>query len=238
MVDTRPSFGLTRVTPNQFKKQIHYLLEQGYTFVSILDYLKGANKKNLVALTFDDAYESVYKYAFPLMLELDLPASVFVITNYVGQYNTWDVHLGRRFRHMDWAQLKELAQAGWEIGSHGLDHSDFTRLSQAKLVRQMFLSCKLIQDHLGTCSKVISFPFGNVSQNVSTQLQRFNFSTGLVMGTSAADIPSQYSIQRLGIYLTDILPIYKLKLGKYYPVFKSLQRLMDKCSNLTVRIKQ
>jgi poly-beta-1,6-N-acetyl-D-glucosamine N-deacetylase len=72
------------ITPDLFKQQLEFLKKQGYTFISLSDfkhYLDGASvPDNAVLVTFDDGYESLYKEAYPILKELQVPAVSFLIT--------------------------------------------------------------------------------------------------------------------------------------------------------------
>ncbi|WP_116106164.1 polysaccharide deacetylase family protein [Lewinella sp. IMCC34191] len=76
--------------PARFAEQIAYLNER-YDFVglpSVRDgLLKGitpASDREQLVITFDDAYPSVYTEAFPVLKQLGIPATVFVISGLVG----------------------------------------------------------------------------------------------------------------------------------------------------------
>ncbi len=85
--------------------------------------------KKKVAFTFDDAYQDVYLNAFPLLQKFGFTACIFVITGYVGKYNEWDYNWGRnRKKHLSWEQIKEMADAGFEFGSHTVNHPDLTKI--------------------------------------------------------------------------------------------------------------
>lgn len=64
-----------------------------------------------IILRFDDAYESVYTIAFPLMQARGLVGVLGVISSYIGQVG-----------YMNAAQIQELANAGWEIANHSHQH--------------------------------------------------------------------------------------------------------------------
>ncbi len=239
MVDPRFSVGLTRVTPRQFEKQINFLLDHDFQILTISDYLALENREKTVAITFDDGYESVFTYAFPILKMLNLPASVFVNPAFLGQFNTWDVSLGQRFRHMDWHQLKQLKESGWEIGSHGMTHRDLSRMPEALGRRELIQSKKIITHHVGACSGVISYPFGNVSQSLAACAQKLNYNFGLTMGMFRKNVALDFSIRRIGVYRFDVLVLFKFKaFEKYRFLFQFLSMVLDKCSDATVLCKR
>jgi biofilm PGA synthesis lipoprotein PgaB len=72
------------ISPEHFAAQIASLKNQGYNFISLKqlgDFLAGQQEiaPNAVVITFDDGYESIYKYAYPILVENHIPASIFVI---------------------------------------------------------------------------------------------------------------------------------------------------------------
>jgi peptidoglycan/xylan/chitin deacetylase (PgdA/CDA1 family) len=57
----------------------HYAVVPLEEFVSRL--LRGRSLRGVAAVTFDDAYEGVFAYAWPLLRDLRLPATVFVVAD-------------------------------------------------------------------------------------------------------------------------------------------------------------
>jgi len=74
------------------------------------------------SLTFDDGCLSDYTEAFPALRELGMRATFFVVPTLVGAPG-----------HVSWAQLREMAAAGMEIGSHSLTHPFLHQLDAAGL---------------------------------------------------------------------------------------------------------
>jgi len=243
MVDPRFDWGVTRVTPNQFKRQVEHALNRGFTFCTLSEYIKtgkhaGAEKQ--VAICFDDGFESVYRYALPVMRAYGLRATVFLCAGYVGQFNSWDYNFaGRRFAHMDWDQAAEFVHAGWEIGSHGMTHRDLTRLSDFDLETELTLSKTIIERRLGVQVELISYPFGNTNDRVWQMCKTAGYQFGFVMGRRRRELPSEFVVRRQGVYLFDSMFSYNQKLlAKNKWFFNFVQQVMDFCSDGTVMVKQ
>jgi peptidoglycan/xylan/chitin deacetylase (PgdA/CDA1 family) len=239
MVDPRFSTGLTRVTPQQFERQIQFLLKHDFAILTISDYLTRNKIEKSIAITFDDGYESVFQHAWPILKKYNIPATVFINPAFMGQFNTWDVNLGQRFRHMDWHHVKQLHEAGWEVGSHGMTHRDLTRLEKTAGKKELNQSIKLIERHLGSCSRVCSYPFGNVDASVADSARALHYKFGVTMGMFNKNIALNYSIRRTGIYRFDLPVFFKRKaFAKWTTFFIFIQIVLDKCSDATVFCKQ
>ena len=71
--------------PAQFEAFLRYLAAH-----SIKTTLPGQGKDGVI-ITFDDGEKNVYDYAFPLLKKYGVKAVVFLVVNYVGKENLWDV---------------------------------------------------------------------------------------------------------------------------------------------------
>jgi peptidoglycan/xylan/chitin deacetylase (PgdA/CDA1 family) len=162
-------WGVTRITPKQFRTVLDFLKTKGYQTISLeqLCNVKNRLANKPIILTFDDAYESFYKFALPLLLDYQYTGTLFVISRYVNCWNAWDVNLGgKRFKHLSWDKLAELSKMGFEIGSHGMYHKDFTQMNDQHLYAELMLSKKEIEDHIGQKVHFLSFPFGRYNKRV------------------------------------------------------------------------
>lgn len=240
MVDSRFDWGITRVTPGQFRRQVELALKRGFTFHTITDYLAQPDETKRLALTFDDGYESVYHNAFPILKRHGLCATLFISPAYIGQMNKWDVNIGwLRFRHLDWHQIREMAEAGWEIGSHGMTHRDLTRLDDSELDAELAHSRKIIQRRTGQAVHYLSYPFGNADPRVIRICMEHGYRGGLVMARRIRKVPEAFTVPRIGVYLTDPLKIFEQKLfTRNQSLYRFLQSCLDICSDGTVLVKQ
>jgi len=166
-IDTRLELGFTRLGPRAFRRQLDALVSAGYDALGsaeLLDAVAGGatpSGHRPVVLTFDDGYDALAEHAFPELAGRGLRAIVFVITDYVGRENTWDVQYGwRRFHHLTWEQLGRWQEQGIEVHSHGASHARLTWLSDDAAAEDLGRSREAIAQRLGRAPAGISYPFG------------------------------------------------------------------------------
>ncbi|MCK9538947.1 polysaccharide deacetylase family protein [Dokdonella sp.] len=112
------------------------------------DLLAGADGQS-VALTFDDGHLSNYTVAWPELLARGLRADFFINPASVGR---------RDFA--SWAQLREMAQSGMSIQSHGYEHRYFDDLDSIALDVQLARSRGEIEEHIGQPVTLLAPPGG------------------------------------------------------------------------------
>jgi peptidoglycan/xylan/chitin deacetylase (PgdA/CDA1 family) len=205
-VDSRFEWGGTWVTPSQFRRQLSFLLERGYNFLELKDFLKYTSANSRVAsVTFDDGYAALKDHAFPILYELGIPASVFIVTAYVGKSNLWDVNVGwKRFDHLDWTQIKEAAERGVSFYSHTHTHRDLTRLSRNELLRELTVSRDTIGKELGSRVSFVSYPFGIYNAAVARAAAEAGYEAAFTLfRNDKENVEARYCIERTAIYRID-----------------------------------
>ncbi|NOZ57270.1 MAG: polysaccharide deacetylase family protein [Calditrichaeota bacterium] len=217
MVEPRFDFGITRVTPAQFRRHVRLFEDLGWPLVR-LDAVWKADDQPRLAVTFDDAYLSIYEHALPLLAERNWPATVFVVAGYTGRLNTWDVNLGGlRFPHADWPQLREMAALGWQIGSHGYSHRYLGFLSGSELRRELEDSKALLEDRLGVRVTAFAPPYGRISRRVLEAAAEAGYTEiALLYASQARSVFLQDGvavIPRRTVYLLDAVTIVRGKIA-------------------------
>lgn len=101
------------------------------------------------SLTFDDGSASDYTEAFPVLDELGLRATFFVVPTLVDTPG-----------FVTWGQLREMVAAGMEIGSHSMTHPFLHRLDAAGVRREFGDSKAVLEDRLGAPVRTASLPRG------------------------------------------------------------------------------
>ncbi len=165
-----------KISPALFTEQLEWLTANAN--VVALDHLVGQGTRILgqrtVVLTFDDGYADFYAHAAPVLLRLKLPAIVFLPTAYVGRTNGWPEQPAwvKEEPLMTWDQVKELADAGVEFGSHTVNHPDLTQLAPAALERELAESRREIERRTGRKAAHFCYPYGKWSRAVRDATMR------------------------------------------------------------------
>lgn len=165
-----PSGSALSVHPADFREHVRWMASGSVRVVALPDLLQAGDEEDVLAVTFDDALESFGSVAAPLLIEAGIPATVFVVPDYVGRLADWNGTGGEApvFPVLGWPELRELARAGVEIGSHSLKHPVLTRLSDELLQEEVVGSKKRIEDETGVLPRSFCYPYGAFDDRVAS----------------------------------------------------------------------
>ena len=154
------------MAPSQFRRQMRHLIDAGYSAITT-DILARALSGKLklpakpVLITFDDGYADFLEHAVPVLVDLKMPATLFVVSGLVGKTNAWDRRFGEPERALlDWPQLREVALAGVEIGSHSCTHPDLRSVTDQQLAEECTTSKRQLEDGLEQPCRFFAYPHG------------------------------------------------------------------------------
>ncbi|MCC3377529.1 polysaccharide deacetylase family protein [Cohnella sp. REN36] len=183
------------LTVDRFEKQLSLMKEAGFHWITMEQYSdfllnRGSVPDNAVLLTFDDGYESFYKYAYPLLQKYQAPATNFLIVSTIGNPNAKGVP------KLNWTQVQEMHANGISFYSHSYNsHMEFPVSPKRKRVRGVLASPlymningekrietrqeylaritkdldkanQVLADKLGNKRKIIAFPYGDFSKDL------------------------------------------------------------------------
>lgn len=219
------------VTVPRFREQLQLLKRRGYRAVTFAEAAAGGSGERIVAITFDDAYLSVYEKALPELARLGMVATVFVPTAFPDSDEpmSWPgIEEWLQTEHRDelipmsWAQLRELRDLGWEIGSHTITHPKLTTLPEAELMHELERSRLDCERAMGEPCATIAYPYGDTDDRVAEAAARagYRFAAALPPGAWDRRV-NPFSYPRVGIYREDDLRIVKRKIS---PVMRRLRR--------------
>lgn len=163
------------VTPERFRRQLGGLVARGFRAWPLLKVLDHARHDLPVpprafVVTFDDGYENVYLNAWPVLRELNIPATIFLATSFLNSqtpfpFDDWSEAGSGRVPHHSWrpltvAQCREMAVDGLlELGAHTHTHADFRNrpdVFEADLSRCV----RFMHEQFGAASPAFAFPYG------------------------------------------------------------------------------
>ena len=175
------------VTPGALESQLSLLVRRGYVGATFSQAVESPPAERTLAVTFDDAYLSVFDLARPILAEHRLPGTVFVPTGHAGRPEpmSWpgiDHWLEGEHRDellpMSWEQLHRLGAEGWEIGSHTRSHPRLTHLDEPSLDAELTGSKEELERRLHRPCRSIAYPYGDVDGRVVAAARSAGYATG------------------------------------------------------------
>ena len=162
------------VSPALFAAHLDRLQAEGYTAVSLYTVIDALQRgaplpTKPVVITFDDGYRDNYENAFPLLRERGMPATIFVVTDFIDE---------QRPSYLTWEMAREMLHAGISIESHGRNHFSLSGQDDDYLVWQALGSLETIEYELGVRPRFISYPAGEYDQRTIDIFQSANYWAG------------------------------------------------------------
>lgn len=160
----------TSVSPDQFRQHMHLIERLGFEVVDLEStaraLLNSANEisepllthreEKQVAITFDDAYASIFVNAYPELKRRNWPFTIFVNTQAVNE-----LHKGI----MSWQQIQTLVDDGVTIANHSVTHAHLPAIPESLtleqwLEKEVLQSQQELQRRLGKVSTMFAYPYG------------------------------------------------------------------------------
>lgn len=151
------------LSPDRFREQMEWIRGWGLSIVpldEIVDrLLAGRDLDGLVAVTFDDALAGVAEHAIPILVELNAPSTVFVVTDELGvEPPFWP----GAARTLTAAELGALTRTGLvSLGSHTQHHVSLPDVDPAVRATELGGSRATLDDLSGTTIDLLAYPSGH-----------------------------------------------------------------------------
>src|SRR5438067_2217679 len=196
-----------------FLQHLDYLKRKHHV-VSLSEFQEAARSQRAlpdysVVITFDDGFEDFYKVVAPHLGRRKLPATVFVITDRADGRSEPN---GESF--LTWAEIRELASSGIDIGSHTCSHPYLPDLSVSDAAKELSESHAAIQSRAGQRQVSLSYPYGQVSQPVSRLAQSIGYSCAIANDAGPNDQNGNlYELSRTIIASDDDLATFSARVS-------------------------
>jgi len=207
------------VTICNFTQQMDYLQSNGYTTIdggALYDYLyKGTPLPTKpVWLTFDDSYQNFHDYAAGILQARGQSASIFSVTQYMGQMNSWDLGNEAQHPHMTWDMLRADVAAGQRADSHTQHHVHLFDLTLPQQATEIWGSQRDLVNIMAQPGVNFSYPYGQNPDSAKWMVAHSGFQAAVVINqlkqyTSYADM---YELNRIGIADSDTVQTFSNKL--------------------------
>ena len=220
--DEEPSRSRLGVSPATFERQMRFLSEHKYNVIPLEELADLIiNKRKIppktAAITFDDGYLDNYTRAYPILKKYNLPATIFVVINRLGNKMGND-------EYMSWVQVRELSDSGLvTIASHSMNHPNLSEIeSEQEMEYEIYESKKILEERLGRQVKLFSYPFGGINHLarsiVSSSGYKSAVGTNFPKGYPNNDI---YALKRLRISETSRnMFVFRIVISGHYTFIK------------------
>lgn len=170
---------VTSIAPSDFSAQLNYLEKHDFQ-VWPLPKLVAALGKNadipdkVIAITFDDNYQSVYTQAYPQLKQRHWPFTVFVSTDAVDQGIN---------RQASWEQLREMAAQGATVANHSASHAHLLQYLPGETRRdwEQRVSADIekaqqrIYQETGQQQSLFAYPYGEFNRALVNLVEKLGY---------------------------------------------------------------
>ena len=177
------------VSRPDFHQQMNWLDRHGYQAVTLEQveeawYRGGTLPAKPVVVSFDDGYRPQFTYALPELRK-----------------HGWAGVLNLKAEGSDLyeSNVKAMIDAGWELASHTIDHSDLTTLDAAALKRETAGARQILRREYGVPVKDFCYPAGQFDPTVIAAVEAAGYVTATTEIPGDADRDAPYELARFEI---------------------------------------
>jgi peptidoglycan/xylan/chitin deacetylase (PgdA/CDA1 family) len=164
------------ISQSDLGRLIRFLRDDGFAISTLEDavaaWQRGEDVSRKACLTFDDGYADFYTHAWPVLKRLDCPASVCLITDLLGETNTWDTINGLpEARLLTRDQVRALAAEGVRFGSHSATHPHLSQLPPAQRLHEIAGSKDAVESLTQREASVFVYPHHDQDEAVRREVE-------------------------------------------------------------------
>ena len=206
-----------RVHPDRLDAQLRSLRRLGLTGVSLAELVDAHDRgqgARMVGLTFDDGYVDFLEHAVPILERHGMTGTVYVVAGRLAGQNDWDE--GPRLDLLSADQIREVAAAGHEVGSHSLTHAHLAGLDPAALRAEVGESRRVLGEVLGAPVRGFCYPYGDFDAAAADAVREAGYDHACV--TRDYSVADRHTLPRFYVGDRDTGPRLAAKLARHHVV--------------------
>lgn len=215
------------ITPDVFRRHCEWLAENR-TVVPLAELVDRLDQhmlpdRGVTAITFDDGFRGVHDHALPILVELGLPATVFVVTDTLTERRQpvdWIDGLSPDTRQVvNRTQIEELQRSGIDVQSHSAAHKVLPTLSDSDCLDDLKRSRETLEDALGKPVRQLAYPRGQHSDQVRRSAQDAGFESAYSLPEHKEHV-GRFAVPRVGVFPGNGLATLSIKSSPEYLRFR------------------
>lgn len=215
------------VSRRAFRAQLAWLKRLGMSTVPLNRYPEWLREGKSIplrtfAITFDDGYDEVRRYALPLLREFGFTATIFAVSGQLGGRNAWD---DGREPLMTIEGYRQWLAAGMSVGAHSARHPHLPQESDAS-ARQEIRGCKdALEDALRTKIPLYAYPYGETDDRIDAIAREAGFTGAFATDRAPIDhAANPYRIRRAVIFPKNTSLDILMKAQPWYARYQDWKR--------------
>jgi len=230
------------MAPAVFAWQMRWLHDNGLRVIPLSELVQRLHDGNplpprALAITFDDGFASVYTHAFPILQRYGFPATVFLVSGYIGDRNDWPGQPPSVPRRplLTWEQIGLMGRQGIEFGAHGLSHARLDRLPRDQVERELLASRARIQEHVGHPVNLFAYPYGRYTD------EALRIVSGVYLGACTArpglvgPQSNPFALARIEVGYVEAPFLFRRLFSPMFTYYLGLRRLLRTVASTILR---
>lgn len=207
------------VLPEAFESQLAALKRWSYQSIDFDAWLAFRNRSGTLPerpliITFDDGYRSTYDNAWPILRRAGFSATVFLVSDLIGQTNAWDAGEIQEPLLND-SEIREMHNGGITFGSHTKSHPAMTKISTTQAGLELNESRRSLEKLLGSPVKHFCYPYAKQNPEVRALVRAAGYKSAVIgRGGLNRSWTDPYMLRRIKVDTRTTIPRLRFSLLK------------------------
>jgi len=210
------------VKPCDFRKQMENLDLWGYKSLDFHDldaiFAGKAPPKKGVIITFDDGFTDNFTNAFPVLSDMKMTGTVFLVSDFLGKKGNWPES---REKHpeplLSIKQVETMKKSGISVQAHSKTHRHLARLGREELQEEIMVSAEYMLRVFGEEKTCFCYPYGDYNEEVIREVQTagYKMACSIERGNRYTS-RERFQLPRLPVHLDTTIKRLRYRMSLFY----------------------